>query len=129
MSCFSPYCSIVAKAPAGPRPHERIWAALSVARNVLLPRSAGTKCDLIVRLHATDHQIALEHSAGERGRVFGGHHGTKLLTESYLKLPKTLKNMLDDLVINSDIGQDDVYNMETVGYVTAGKASSSSKRI
>ncbi|ORX61741.1 hypothetical protein DM01DRAFT_1332322 [Hesseltinella vesiculosa] len=83
-------------------------------------KKRGRKCDLIVRHHAPDHQVPLEYGAGESGRVYDGPHGTKLLTESSLKLPKTLKDMLDHLVINNSIPQDDIHKLEMVGYVTAG---------
>lgn len=59
-----------------------------------------------------------EYDATESGSSYEGEQGSKLLTEGYLKLPKMLKDMLDQLCyLYPEANKDDV---ETVAIVNSG---------
>lgn len=40
----------------------------------------------------------MEFDASETGKLMEGNHSTKFMEEGFVKLPKTLKDMLDELV-------------------------------
>lgn len=54
--------------------------------------SVGYKCDLIIRESKVQHEYCVSETAIQ-------YQNTKTLEEKGLKLPKTMKDMLDDLII------------------------------
>ncbi|EIE88781.1 hypothetical protein RO3G_13492 [Rhizopus delemar RA 99-880] len=60
---------------------------------------SGYKCDMIVRERKANHEEANEFGAGETGVKSSG---TKHIEEGGIKLPKVLKDMLDNLVFNNN---------------------------
>lgn len=73
---------------------------------------------MLFRDAALSNDYAKEYGASETGSKYDGDNGTKLLNEGYLKVPKTLKDMLDNLyVLYPDVSFD---KLEVIGYVHAG---------
>lgn len=64
------------------------------------------------------NEVAREYGASETGSKYDSENGTKILNEGYLKVPKTLKDMLDNLC--SHYPNVSMEQVETVGYVHAG---------
>lgn len=56
----------------------------------------GRKCDLIIRESKVKHEYAYEYCVGEAAI---NYNNTKTLKEKGLKLPKTMKDILDKLII------------------------------
>ncbi|GAN09213.1 hypothetical protein MAM1_0250c08735 [Mucor ambiguus] len=77
-------------------------------------KKLGTKCDMIFK----DAMAFTEYGASETGMKFEGENGSKLINEGFLKLPKTLKDMLDFLYLNYPHAPID--RLETIGYIHAG---------
>ncbi|CEP18622.1 hypothetical protein [Parasitella parasitica] len=81
-------------------------------------KKMGSKCDMLFRDAALSNEYVGEYGASETGSKYDGETGTKLLNEGYLKVPKTFKDMLDNLCV---LYPDVPFNqLEVVGYVHAG---------
>ncbi|KAI7892566.1 uncharacterized protein EV154DRAFT_418417, partial [Mucor mucedo] len=78
-------------------------------------RMIGYKCDFLVRDTTSEHEESLEYGAGEVGIKYE-QKGTKLMTEGSVKLPKVLKDMLDQLIIKNK----DYKNIQSFGVVHSG---------
>lgn len=79
----------------------------------------GYKCDMIFRRIASNHDDILEFGATEAGKDYDGDQSTKRLTEGFIKLPKCLKDMLDNLALKTEFKND----IEVVGYLHSGLQS------
>ncbi|KAG2205704.1 hypothetical protein INT47_008061 [Mucor saturninus] len=75
-------------------------------------RMIGYKCDFLVRDTTSEHEESLEYGAGEVGIKYE-QKGTKLMTEGFVKLPKVLKDMLDQLILKNK----DYKNIQSFGIV------------
>ncbi|PHZ16827.1 uncharacterized protein RHIMIDRAFT_289552 [Rhizopus microsporus ATCC 52813] len=60
---------------------------------------SGYKCHMIVRERKANHENANEFGASEVGIKY---NGTKYIVEGGVKLPKALKDMLDNLILNNN---------------------------
>ncbi|KAI7896286.1 uncharacterized protein EV154DRAFT_260618 [Mucor mucedo] len=80
-------------------------------------RRIGYKCDFLVRDTISEHEESLEYGAGEVGIKYE-QMGTKLMTEGSVKLPKVLKDMLDQLILKNK----DYKNIQLFGIVHSGLA-------
>ncbi|CAO3702545.1 unnamed protein product [Rhizopus stolonifer] len=85
----------------------------------LVPKKVGFKCDMIFRKIACNHDEILEFGATETAKDYDGNEATKRLTEGLIKLPKCLKDMLDNLVTKSRTAD----GIETVGFIHSGLQS------
>lgn len=83
----------------------------------------GRKMDLIFRTCTSSHSIPLEFGASETGKLMEGNHSTKFMEEGFVKLPKTLKDMLDQLIIRSNYDNDIMSKLRVVGLVHSGLSS------
>ncbi|KAG2233791.1 hypothetical protein INT48_005944 [Thamnidium elegans] len=66
----------------------------------LVSKEIGSKCDMIFRKLACNHDDIFEFGATETGKNYDGDDVTKKLIEGCIKLPKCLKDMLDNLAMN-----------------------------
>lgn len=79
----------------------------------------GHRCDLIFRTYQNNHEVPYEFGATEAGPKNEDVYGTKTMVEGYIKLPRILKDMLDDLIsrVNHDHHSS---QLRTIGFITAG---------
>lgn len=82
----------------------------------------GHKCDLIFRQYNNQYTNPLEFGASEAKSKFEDESGANFMKESFYKLPRTLKDMLDYLLreINFD---DRSKAIRTVGFIHSGLSS------
>ncbi|CAO3672119.1 unnamed protein product, partial [Rhizopus stolonifer] len=85
-----------------------------------IPRlKSGYKCDLVFRQYDNGHNTPLEFGGSEAKPIIEGDFGSKFLDESFLKLPHTLKDMLD--VLLEKVEYDDRSSLlRTVGFIHSG---------
>jgi hypothetical protein len=76
--------------------------------------SVGYKCDLIIRESKVQHEHVYEYCVGETAIQY---QNTKTFEEKELKLPKTMKDMFDDLIIYN---KNDHTNLAVFGIQHAG---------
>lgn len=76
--------------------------------------SIGYKCDLIIRENKVHHEYAYEYCVGE---TVIQYQSTNTLEEKGLKLPKAMKDMLDNLIIYN---KNDHTNLAVFGIQYAG---------
>lgn len=69
---------------------------------------------MIIRERKVEHEHAYEYCVGETAIHY---HNTKTLEEMGLKMPKTMKDMLDDLIIHNN---NDHINLAVFGIYYAG---------
>lgn len=74
---------------------------------------------MIFRKIACNHDEILEFGATETGKDYDGDEATKRLIEGFIKLPKCLKDMLDNLAMNIQTTAD----IEVVGFIHSGLQS------
>ncbi|KAI8050735.1 hypothetical protein BDF21DRAFT_482448 [Thamnidium elegans] len=79
----------------------------------LVSKEIGSKCDMIFRKLACNHDDILEFGATETGKNYDGDDVTKKLIEGCIKLPKCLKDMLDNLAMNIQA----IADSEVVGFI------------
>lgn len=89
------------------------------AIDTLYAKKIGYKCDMIFRRIASSHDDVLEFGATEAGKDYDGDESTKRLNEGFIKLPKCLKDMLDNLAVKTEFKND----IEVVGYLHSGLQS------
>lgn len=82
-------------------------------------KKIGSKCDMIFRKLAYNHDNILEFGATETGKNYDGDDATKRLIEGCIKLPKCSKDMLDNLVLNIPA----IADIEVVGFMHLGLQS------
>ncbi|GAN01509.1 hypothetical protein MAM1_0008d00942 [Mucor ambiguus] len=85
----------------------------------LVSKKVGSKCDMIFRKLVCNHDDILEFGATETGKDYDGDDATKRLIEGCIKLPKCLKDMLDNLAMNIQ----PIADIEVVGFVHSGLQS------
>lgn len=78
-------------------------------------KKMGYRCDFIFRETVASHDDRLEYGAGEVGINYT-KIGTESMTEGSVKLPKVLKDMLDDLIIRNG----DFKGLQTSGILYSG---------
>jgi hypothetical protein len=81
----------------------------------------GHKCDLIFRQYNIRHSIPLEFGVCEANSIDEGESGTNFMKEGFYKLPRTLKDMLDQLL--EEISSDRSKAIRTVGFIHSGLSS------
>lgn len=74
---------------------------------------------MIFRKITCNHDEILEFGATETAKDYDGDEATKRLIEGFIKLPKCLKDMLDNLAMKSQTTND----IETVGFIHSGLQS------
>lgn len=82
-------------------------------------KKIGRKCDIIIRSSEVPHSTIKEYGAGKVGALLDVH-GNKILRESGLKLPKVLRDMLNDLYAMGDHNPEKLRQLETIGYIHFG---------
>ncbi|KAI9482854.1 MAG: hypothetical protein EXX96DRAFT_599565 [Benjaminiella poitrasii] len=85
----------------------------------LLSKKVSSKCDMIIRKLVCDHDDTLEFGATETGKDYNGDDATKTLIEGCIKLPKCLKDMLNNIAMNIQA----VADIEVVGFIHSGLQS------
>jgi hypothetical protein len=80
----------------------------------------GHRMDLIFRQYDHSHEIPAEFGAAETGPGNHDEFGTKLMEEGFMKLPRTLKDMLDDLMCHVDYDDDKIQKLRTIGLLYSG---------
>lgn len=89
-----------------------LWEPLTC----LYRRKFGSKCDMLFRKLACDHDDILEFGATEAGKDYDGDDATKKkLMEGCIKLPICLKDMLDNLEMHIQA----IADIEVVGFILA----------
>ena len=81
-------------------------------------RKIGRRGDWILRTIGNGNKD--EFGAGEAGKDWTDEYGTKYLKEIGLKLPKTLKDMLMNLMERVNWDKDVRKNIQTVGIIHEG---------
>ncbi|KAI8636323.1 hypothetical protein BD408DRAFT_426326 [Parasitella parasitica] len=82
----------------------------------------GHKCDLIFRQYNIQHSISLEFGASEAKPTVENESGTNFMKEGFYKLPRALKDMLDNLL--EEVKFDDrSTKIRTVGFIHSGLSS------
>lgn len=94
-------------------------ASFSSSKRKNRDRSVGSKCDMIFRKSVCNQ----EFEATETGKDYNGDDTTKRLFEGCIKLPKCLKDMLDNLAKNIQAMAD----IEVVGLISFFYLSPSKK--
>ncbi|KAG0173721.1 hypothetical protein DFQ29_007781, partial [Apophysomyces sp. BC1021] len=77
-------------------------------------KKIGRKCDIIIRGVEMEHSKIKEYGAGEVGSLFE-ISGTKVLREANLKLPKVMRDMLNDLYFITGNNLKKLRKLETIG--------------
>ncbi|KAI7901736.1 uncharacterized protein BX663DRAFT_456665 [Cokeromyces recurvatus] len=85
----------------------------------LVTKKIGSKCDIIFRKLVCNHDNVLESGATETGKDYDGDDAIKKLIKGYIKLPKCLKDMLDNLAMNIQA----IADIEVVGFIHSGLQS------
>lgn len=87
-----------------------------------MPRMAcGYRCDLVFRMYDVGHSAPGEFGASETGIRNGDITGTKFINEGFYKLLRSLKDMLDYLLIQADYDKRST-SLRTVGFLPSGLA-------
>lgn len=87
-----------------------------------MPRMAyGHRCDLVFRMYDVGHSVPCEFGASEAGAKDEDTVGTKFINESFYKLPRVLKDMLDCLLERVNFDQRST-SVRTVGFLHSGLA-------
>jgi hypothetical protein len=74
---------------------------------------------MIFRKITCNHDESLEFGATEAAKDYDGDQATKKLAEGFIKLPKCLKDMLDNLTMKNQT----MNSIETVGFIHSGLQS------
>lgn len=82
-------------------------------------KKMGYRCDMIFCENRIGHDESIEYGASEAGKLFDGDKGTKRLEEGSKKLSKSLKDMLDHLLLKKD----DISKIQTIRFVHSGLES------
>ncbi|KAG1135866.1 hypothetical protein G6F37_012478 [Rhizopus arrhizus] len=82
-------------------------------------KKIGKKCDMIFAKKSCSHDKVEEYGASEAGKTYDGDQATKRLEEGLVKLPKCLKDMLDNILPKAD----DHKKLQTVGFIHSGLQS------
>ncbi|CAG8501792.1 11713_t:CDS:10 [Paraglomus brasilianum] len=77
-------------------------------------KAMGRRGDLIIR------KGHLEYGCSEAGKNFDGKNGTKIIKEGGLKMPKMLRDMLNDLCEAVEMQECKIRKLETIGFIIAG---------
>ncbi|KAG2195417.1 hypothetical protein INT47_002856 [Mucor saturninus] len=71
---------------------------------------------MIFAKKSCSHDEVEEYGASEAGKACDGDQATKCLEEGYVKLPKCLKDMLDNILPKCD----DSEKLQTIGFIHSG---------
>ncbi|KAI8875212.1 hypothetical protein K501DRAFT_171527, partial [Backusella circina FSU 941] len=82
-------------------------------------KKIGKKCDMFFAKKSCSHDEVEEYGASEVGKAYDGDQATKRLEEGFVKLPKCLKNMLDNILLKCD----DNKKLQTIGFIHSGLQS------
>ncbi|KAI9247285.1 hypothetical protein EDC94DRAFT_637564 [Helicostylum pulchrum] len=82
-------------------------------------KKTGKKCDMIFAKKSCSHDEVEEYGASEAGKAYDGEQATKRLEEGFVKLPKCLKNMLDNIFPKCD----DNKKLQLIGFIHSGLQS------
>ncbi|KAI9476583.1 MAG: hypothetical protein EXX96DRAFT_303343 [Benjaminiella poitrasii] len=74
---------------------------------------------MIFAKKSCSHDKVEEYGASEVGKIFDGDQTIKRLKEGLVKLPKRLKDMLDNILTKGD----DNKKLQTVGFIHSGLQS------
>ncbi|KAI8137847.1 hypothetical protein BJV82DRAFT_524451 [Fennellomyces sp. T-0311] len=88
-------------------------------QDVAVRQKMGARLDLVIRTKHADHSKNIELGGGECGKNHEDATGTKRLNEAKLKLPKSLKDMVNDILSVYPALKNDI---ETFGFATYGKS-------
>ncbi|KAG2237056.1 hypothetical protein INT48_001824 [Thamnidium elegans] len=82
-------------------------------------KKIGSKCGMIFTKQSCGHDEVEEYGASEAGKDYDRDQATKRLEESFVKLRKCLKDMLDNILFRND----DYKKLQTVGFIHSGLQS------
>lgn len=79
-------------------------------------KKIGKKCDMIFAKKSCNHDEVEEYGASEAGKAYDGDQAIKRLEEGFVKLPKCLKDMLDNILPKCD----DNKKLQTINFIHSG---------
>jgi hypothetical protein len=77
----------------------------------------GHRLGLIFRQYNTNHEVPAEFGDSEANVSNDDNYGTKCMEEGYVKLPRSLKDMFDELAGRVD------HDISTIGLIHSGLSS------
>ncbi|CAO0799357.1 unnamed protein product [Mucor circinelloides] len=81
--------------------------------------SSGSTAGFFAKDQSQHHDEVEEYGALEAGKAYDENQATKRLEEGYVKLPKCLKDMLDNILLKCD----DNEKLQTIGFIHSGLQS------